>query len=140
MNIRGLFVVLIALIVTPALAENKLWVAAGVDKSLYTASETSRLEVSFVVINDGDATVDPEVEGSHLLINGKEPEDWSIVIANGIRAANYRVLPPGGVLEFNYQLGPRYFAKPGVYTLRWEVGKFRSAEMTFRVLPAPSVK
>ena len=133
MNIRAMLV-LIALITAPSFAENRLWVAASVDKSLYTRSETATLAVSFVVINDGAANVDPAVEGSHLFVNGREPEDWSMIIANGIRTENFRALPPGGVLEFNYQLGPRYFAKPGIYTLRWEVGKFRSAEMTFRVL------
>jgi len=44
-------------------------------------------------------------------------------------------LPPGETLQFTYLLGPRYFLKPGVYTVRWEGEKFKSADLTLRVLP-----
>jgi hypothetical protein len=37
---------------------------------------------------------------------------------------------------FTYQLGSRYFAAPGVYTVRWEGQNFRPPDITFRVMPS----
>lgn len=113
----------------------KLWVAIGVAQPVYQLAETAKLQVSFAVVNDGDAIADPGIGSSHLFINGTEPNDWSFVINNGIRSAYFTALPPGQVLSFGYQLGPRYFATPGIYTVRWQVGDFRSPEITFRVMP-----
>ena len=111
----------------------KLWCAVGVAKPIYQLAETAKLQVSFVVVNDGDAIADPEIGSSHLFINGVEPSDWDFVINNGIRSA--AALPEGEVLSFGYELGPRYFAAPGIYTVRWQLESCRSAEMTFRVMP-----
>ena len=52
---------------------------------------------------------------------------------------NLRVLPPGHVLSFGYMLGERYFAKPGIYTVRWWGDKFKAEPITFRVLPDGTV-
>jgi hypothetical protein len=68
------------------------------------------------------------------LINGVEPKDWRNVIINGLRTPYFDSLPPGESLAFGKVLG-RYFQKPGVYTLRWKGENFRSADLTFRVLP-----
>ena len=113
----------------------RLWVAIGVAQPLYQLAETARLQVSFVVVNDGDAVADPGVGSSHLFINDIEPSDWRIVINNGLRTSSFTALPPGEVLSFEYELGPRYFATPGVYRVRWQVGNFRSPETTFLQMP-----
>ena len=113
----------------------KLWVAIGVGRPVYHLAETATLQVSFVVVNDGAAIADPGIGSSRLFINGTEPNDWSFVINNGIRSSDFTALPPGQVFSFGYELGPRYFATPGIYTIRWQVGEFRSPEMTFRVVP-----
>ena len=115
--------------------QSKLWVAIGVAQPIYQLAETAKLQVSFVVVNDGDKIADPRIGSSHLFINGTEPSDWSFVINNGIRSSYFTALPPGEILSFGYQLGPRYFSKPGVYTVHWQVGTFRSPDMTFRVMP-----
>jgi hypothetical protein len=93
------------------------------------------LQVYFGVYNDGASAVGPNVESSHLYINGVAPQDWQIVIGNGIRNELFSSLPPGQTLQFTYLLNPRYFQKPGVYTVRWEGENFKSPDLTFRVVP-----
>ncbi len=111
-----------------------LWAAIGVVKPVFQPGEMSGESLSFAIVNDGAARVNPQVESSHLLINGTEPQDWGFVITNGIRGSSFYSLAPGELLSFGYQLGGRYFGKPGIYTVRWEGPQFRSAEITFRVL------
>jgi hypothetical protein len=104
----------------------KFWAAISVAQPVYRSDEASTLQLSFAVVNDGDTAANPKVEASHLFINGSELKDWSFAISNA--------LPPGQALSFAYQLGSRYFAAPGVYTVRWEGPNFRSPEITFRVV------
>jgi hypothetical protein len=113
----------------------KLWSAISVAQPVFRPSEVARLMLFFGVVNDGDTVANPDVESSHLLINGTEPKDWSFVIGNGIRTSEFTALPPGRALSFGYQLGSRYFGTPGIYTVQWEGQNFRSAEITFRVMP-----
>jgi hypothetical protein len=115
---------------------SKLWAAISVPQPIFEeGADTERLAVDFGIVNDGPSTVDPNVESSHLLINGVEPQDWSFIIHNGIRGSSFYALPPGQSLQFGYLLGPRYFQKPGIYKVRWEGENFKSAELTFRVVP-----
>lgn len=114
----------------------KLWAAISVPQRIYVEGYgTEHLQIYFAVYNDGHLAVSPQVESSHLFINGVEPQDWSFVIANGIRNELFSSLPPGQVLQFTYLLGPRYFLKPGIYTVRWQGEDFKSPELTFRVVP-----
>jgi hypothetical protein len=113
----------------------KLWAAIGVNKPVFQLQEAEKLSVQFIVVNDGETEANPRVEDSHLFINGVEPKDWINVIGNGLRTPYFWALPPRQVLSFGYQLGPGYFSKPGIYTLRWEGRNFSSATVTFRVLP-----
>ena len=113
-----------------------MWAAISVPQPIIEeGGDVEHLPINFGVVNDGHATVDPNVESSHLFINGVEPPDWSFVIHNGIRGSSFYALPPGQALEFGYLLGPRYFQKPGAYTVRWEGENFKSPELTFRGVP-----
>jgi len=112
-----------------------LWAAISVPQPIFGEGGTAKLTINFGVVNDGTSTVNPKIGLSHLSINGVEPKDWPIVINNGLRSSESEALPPGHFLSFGYQLGPRYFAKPGVYTVRWWSDNFRAAPITFRVLP-----
>jgi len=115
---------------------SRLWAGISVPQPIYVEGyETENLQIHFAVYNDGDLAVGPQVESSHLFINGVEPQDWSYVIGNGIRNELFSSLPPGELLQFTYLLGPRYFMKPGVYTVRWEGESFKSPELRFRVVP-----
>jgi hypothetical protein len=114
-------------------APQKLWAAIGVAQPVFSLKEAATLQLSFAVVNDGETVANPNVRASHLFINGSEPKDWSFVISNGIGSAYSTALPPGKTLSFI--MGSRYFAMPGIYTVRWEAPNFRSPEITFRVMP-----
>jgi hypothetical protein len=94
-----------------------VWAGISVPQPALGEAETKKLQVSFALVNDGTSTVDPKIGASHLSINGVEPEDWKFVINNGL-APGFTAIRPGHVVSFGYLLGPRYFAKPGVYTVR----------------------
>jgi hypothetical protein len=111
-----------------------LWAGISVPQPTFGEAETKTLQVSFAVVNDATSTVDPKIGTSHLSVNGVEPEDWTFVTNNGL-APGFTAIPPGHVVSFGYLLGQRYFAKPGVYTLRWWGENFTAAPITFRVLP-----
>jgi hypothetical protein len=115
--------------------EPLLWAAISVPQPIFYQDRIEDLQMTFAVVNDGGSTVDPKIGSSHLLINGVEPQDWSFVIGNGPRNEWFNALPPGKTLQFTYLLGPRYFQKPGVYTVRWEGDNFKSPDLTFRVVP-----
>jgi hypothetical protein len=123
--------------VTEAVAQSspgeRLWAAIGVTKPVFQFREADTINVLFFVVNAGQAAADPHVGSSHLFINGVEPGSWPIVINNGIRNSYFQSLPSGKLLSFTYQLN--YFVKPGIYTLLWQGQDFKSAEVTFRVLP-----
>ncbi|MGB7759183.1 MAG: hypothetical protein WBL61_05095 [Bryobacteraceae bacterium] len=93
------------------------------------------LQVTFAVVNDGQTTVDPGADSSHLYINGVEPIGWHSVLHNGPRTLQFTSLAPGEFIEFSPLLGSSYFNQPGTYTLRWEGPHFKAPEITFRVMP-----
>ena len=112
-----------------------LWAGISVPQTVFNEAQAKKLQVSFAVVNDGTSTVNPKMAASHLSIIGIEPKDWPIIIINGLHSPEFFALPPGHFLSFGYQLGDRYFAKPGVYTVRWWGDNFTAAPITFRVLP-----
>jgi hypothetical protein len=114
---------------------SKLWAAVSVEKPIIPLRDAEKLAVNFWIVNDGQIEANPQIGSSHLFINGAEPPDWLIVINNGLTTPFFWALPSGKILHFNYQLGPRYFSKPGTYTLRWEGQNFSTETTTFRVLP-----
>jgi hypothetical protein len=112
-----------------------LWAGISVPQPIYGEGGTAKLTISFGVVNDGTSTANPKIGVSHLSINGVEPKDWPFVINNGLRSPESNALPPGHFLSFGYVLGERYFAKPGVYTVRWWGDNLTAAPITFRVVP-----
>jgi hypothetical protein len=119
-----------------AIPQIKLWAALGVTRPVFQLQEMQHMSLSLVVVNDSQIAANPRVESSHLFINGVEPKDWGFVISNGLRSPDFESLAPGRILSFGYELGPRYFSLPGIYSVRWEGPDFKSAEITFRVMPA----
>jgi hypothetical protein len=111
-----------------------VWAGIAVQQPIFAEGGVDTLLVKFGVFNGGTSTINPSVETSHLLINGVEPEDWRNVIINGLRTPQFNSLPPGEWLDFGMALG-RYFRRPGVYRVRWEGDNFKTAELTFRVVP-----
>jgi hypothetical protein len=116
-------------------SEISLSATISVVQSVFHVKETAKLSVDFTLTNTGPATVDPDITSSQLFVNGEVPGDWAFTIANGPRSLEFKALPPGQTLQFTYLLGPTYFAKPGVYKVRWKGPHFETPEITFRVVP-----
>jgi len=116
--------------------EKKLWAAISTSTPIrdWPAFSVDVFTVHFALVNDGDKTVDPKIESSQLLVNGKELKNWDYIIANGIRSTNWKSLTPGDHLHFTYGLG-KDFEEPGIYKLKWKGKAFESAEIVLRVLP-----
>src|SRR5579871_1195073 len=67
---------------------SRLWAAITVPQPIFEeGGEVEHLQIDFGVVNDGHSTVNPNVESSHLFINGVEPQDWRMVIGNGGRSS-----------------------------------------------------
>jgi hypothetical protein len=116
-------------------SEIRLSATISVRQSVFRMQELEKLEVYFQVTNAGSTTVDPEITSTKLFVNGEIPQRWGMTISNGLRNAWFDALPAGQTLQFNYQLGPAYFVKPGVYKVRWKGPHFETPEITFRVEP-----
>ena len=114
--------------------QTAVWAGIAVQQPIFAEGGVDALLMKFGVFNGGTSTINPSVESSHLFINGVEPEDWRNVIINGLRTPQFNSLPPGEWLDFGMSLG-RYFRRPGVYRVRWEGDNFKTAELTFRVVP-----
>jgi hypothetical protein len=111
-----------------------LWAAMTVQQPVFSKNRINDLTLTFVIVNDGDSTVNPGVATSHLFINGVELKKWGFISSNGPKGSFNTALPPKRTLLFSYGLG-EYFQKPGVYTVRWEGENFKAPDITFRVLP-----
>jgi len=74
----------------------RFWAAISVNRAIFQQGDTDSLQLRFAVVNDGESTVDPRIELSHLLINGSEPNDWSVVINKGPRSSFF---PPTRTLS-----------------------------------------
>jgi hypothetical protein len=124
----ALFAILAALPGSPAPREEdrvKLWAAISVNDPVIEEDRVKEsLRITFSVVNDGRKT-----------INGKELHDWRTIIMHGARDDRFEALPPGDFLVLTKGLGP-YFAKCGVYKVRWKGTDFETAEIVLRVIPS----
>lgn len=122
-----------------------LWAAISVSHPVFDADVISEdpFLIHLALVNDGDKIIDPELESSQLLVNGKElGADWSFTISIGPRDHRFQALPPGDHLAMTYSLGRdfqgvlgRHFREPGIYRVSWKGKRFQSPEIVFRVMP-----
>jgi hypothetical protein len=111
-----------------------LWAALGVNHVVFRRGEVKELNLEFTLVNDGEATIDPKIAESRIVVNGQELADSGFILGNGPRDARFAALPPGDHLQFGYALGD-YFKEPGLYRVSWRGTNFRSPEVAVRVLP-----
>jgi hypothetical protein len=118
----------------------KLWAGLSVTSPTIGADDVHDgrfFMVSFALVNDGDKAVNPEIDSSQFMVNGKELKDWGFIIRNGPRGEDFESLAAGQAVRFGKGMG-RYFSEPGVYRVQWKGKAFESAVLEFRVLPANS--
>jgi hypothetical protein len=119
-----------------AKGEKKLWAAISVSDPVrdLDVQTQDRFMLHFGIVNDGDKTVNPEMNSSQLLINGKELKNWAFLLMNGPGEDRDEALPPGEAIQFGMDFG-KYFEEPGIYKVVWKGKDFQSSEIVFRVLP-----
>jgi hypothetical protein len=87
---------------------------------IMTVAQSGTMMLMFALTNISSSTLNPRTKESVLKINGVEPADWPLTIANGPRDARWEALPPGDKLEFGYAMGD-HFQSPGIYDVVWVV-------------------
>jgi hypothetical protein len=113
----------------------KLWAGVSVKHLVYRpGAQQGPFIINFAVVNDSDKAIDPELESSQLLVNGKELEGWSFTMKNGPRDDRWNALPPGDYDFFSVNM-TRHFKAPGLYRVAWKGKQFQATAIEFRILP-----
>lgn len=112
----------------------KIWAAISVNEPIFIAGSTKNLQIYFTLVNDGATTINPEIEASEIIVNGKTWADSSLIFGSGLRDNRFTALPPRDYLLFTYALGER-FKEPGIYKVSWKGKTFEAPEIVFRILP-----
>jgi hypothetical protein len=114
----------------------KLWAGISVNEPVFKQGGGKKVSILLALVNDGGDIIDPELDSSQLLVNGKLAKNWDITIGNGPRDDRFKALPAGDYLGFGYAYDlAEYFTTPGIYKVCWKVKGFRTPEVVFRVLP-----
>lgn len=73
----------------------KLWAGVSVLQPVFQLAGIAALQISFAVVNDGTTTANPNIEASHLFINGVEPQDTVRWESANFKSADlvFRVVP-----------------------------------------------
>ena len=101
-----------------------LWAALSVSHAVFAANEAKELVLEFTIVNDGSQPIDPEIDRSRIIINGKELEESGLILGNGPRDARFTSLPPGDSIRFTSRLG-HLFKVSGTYRASCEVKRSR---------------
>lgn len=120
--------------------KTKLWAGISVSQPVFVSKNDTVagiFQINFTIVNDGDKTIDPEINSSKLLVNGKELKDWEFLVSNGPKDNRFKALPPKDFLLFGMGLGDR-FEEPGIYRVSWQGKAFQSNEIVFRVVAKKS--
>jgi hypothetical protein len=112
----------------------KIWAAITINEPVFIAGWTKNLQINFTLVNDGAATINPEIEASEIIVNGETWADSNFIFGNGPKDNRFTALPPKDYLLFGYALGER-FNEPGIYRVSWKGKTFEAPEIVFRILP-----
>jgi hypothetical protein len=112
----------------------KLWASMSVSRPVFEKGAGDSFVIYFALVNDSDKTINPDLDSSRLLVNGKELKDWPFIVSQGPRDARWQALPAGDYLSFAYAMG-RYFDEPATFKVAWKGKDFEAAEIVFRVMP-----
>jgi hypothetical protein len=96
-------------------------------------NETPFVEISFVLLNDGDTPQDTSPGTWTLVIDGTESSDSAMMFGNGPRpTGGWQTLDSGETAEFGYALEvSKYFTVAREYRLSWKGAEFQSPTITF---------
>ena len=96
-------------------------------------SERRTFRLAITVTNTTNATIDPALDRSELLVNGEPTIMWPNTIMNSGRSAEWNALPPGRSVGGEWAIGERLFVAPGEYALQLRVSGMASPTVQVRV-------
>jgi len=83
-----------------------------------TMAERSRFRVGLTATNRSQDSLDPQVYGARLLVDGEPSAAFDLAIGNGAIPAGWESLPPGETThDVEWPLGEALFEQPGEYLL-----------------------
>jgi hypothetical protein len=68
-----------------------LWAGLSVDRPVFKADQTNDLRVEFVLFNDDNKAIDPKIQESRIVINGKELDDSALILSSVPKEVRSRV-------------------------------------------------
>ena len=98
-------------------------------------NQTPFVEVSFILLNDGDTSQDTSPGTWTLVIDGKESSDSGMMFGNGPQPrGGWRTLNPGETAELGKALEVvRYFPEVREYKLSWRGVGFQSPTIAIKM-------
>lgn len=103
------------------------------DPKQVTPANRADFLVGFTVTNAGTEVLDPDLNRSHLLVNGAAAKPWNMALGNSGHEKKWRALPPGESVSGRWHLADELFPTPGDYQLVLEVMGVKSAPVTVSV-------
>jgi hypothetical protein len=101
-------------------------------------TETPSVMLSFVLLNDSDASVDVEAGSWRIVVDGTDLKDSGMIFGNGpMPEGGYRILKPGESYEFGKALPiVKYFLPNGQHKVSWKGTGFESSTISVPITPA----
>jgi hypothetical protein len=98
-------------------------------------TQPSYVMLTFLLVNDSEASVDVAPETWAVVINGKETKDSGMLLGNGpVPADGWKALKPGDHYEFGRGLElARYFPQSGEHQVSWKGQNFESATIIVKI-------
>ena len=98
-------------------------------------TENPRVQLSFVLLNDSDSTLDVHEGSWKIVVNGDELADSGMIFGNGpMPQTGWTRLRPGEHYEFGKGLPlPEYFPHGGEYRISWKGDQFQSPTVIVKI-------
>lgn len=117
--------------------DKRIWAKVSVSQLFFFAGEENTLQLHFSITNNSGDLIDPPIESSYLLVNGKEWPESRTLICRGSRNDLWDRLPAHCCVFFSRSLSTRLFSNPGRYTIIWQGDGFESSPVRITVRPPP---
>jgi hypothetical protein len=116
---------------------------AGITAEMARLGGTSELSVwvTFLLLNDSEATLNVSAESWKIVIDGEELRDSDYLFGNGVMPeGGYRNLRPGATYSLGKALSlSKYFPEQREYRISWKGKNFQSPTITF-IAPAERIE
>jgi hypothetical protein len=106
---------------------------AGITAEMALGNSEPSVLVSFLLLNDAEATLNVSAESWKIVIDGRELDDSDDLFGNGVMpVGGFRNLRPGTTYSLGKALSlSKYFPEQREYRISWKGKNFQSPTITF---------